>query len=95
MRHLATTLLAILAATPVPAGDLADIHYGRRLVNETFALIGPEVADESMRYAGNNLACRAATSKAAGSTAASPSSESRPSTPGRSPAAEPNRSRTG
>lgn len=33
------------------------VRYGHRLATETHALIGPEVADESMRYAGNNLAC--------------------------------------
>lgn len=33
------------------------VRYGRQLTTETFALIGPEVPDESMRYSGNNLAC--------------------------------------
>lgn len=33
------------------------VRYGERLTNETYAIIGPEVADEQMRYSGNNLAC--------------------------------------
>ncbi len=32
--------------------------YGRRVFTETFSVIGPEVRDRSMRYAGNNLACQ-------------------------------------
>jgi thiosulfate dehydrogenase len=32
--------------------------YGRRLFVETPALIGPEVANPAMRYAGNNLSCQ-------------------------------------
>ena len=44
-------------------GALADddygraVRYGHRLATETFAVIGPEVADPAMRYSGNNLAC--------------------------------------
>ena len=38
--------------------DAAAVDYGRQLVAETYALIGPEVADPAMRYAGNNLACQ-------------------------------------
>jgi thiosulfate dehydrogenase len=38
-------------------GEDEAVHYGRRLVAETFAHIGPEVADPAMRFAGNNLAC--------------------------------------
>jgi thiosulfate dehydrogenase len=34
------------------------IAYGDRLVNETFAVIGPNVSDPAMRFAGNNLACK-------------------------------------
>lgn len=34
------------------------VRYGRDLTVETFRHIGPEAADESMRYAGNNLACQ-------------------------------------
>ncbi len=47
---------------PDPAG-LADspqkdeILYGERLIRRTFSVIGPEVEDPAMRYAGNNLAC--------------------------------------
>lgn len=33
------------------------VRYGYELSVETFAHIGPEVEDESMRYSGNNLAC--------------------------------------
>lgn len=33
------------------------VRYGRDLVTETYAHIGPEVADPARRYAGNNLAC--------------------------------------
>jgi thiosulfate dehydrogenase len=47
---------------PDPAA-LADgahkeqILYGEKLIRETYSVVGPEVADPSMRYAGNNLAC--------------------------------------
>jgi thiosulfate dehydrogenase len=34
------------------------VLYGRKLFNETFAVIGPEVANVSMRYSGNNLSCQ-------------------------------------
>lgn len=34
------------------------VRYGRSLVAATYAHVGPEVADASRRYAGNNLACR-------------------------------------
>lgn len=40
----------------LPDGDL--IAHGYRLVAETFAVIGPEVSDPALRFAGNNLACR-------------------------------------
>ena len=33
------------------------VRYGRDLITKTYALIGPEVADASHRYSGNNLAC--------------------------------------
>lgn len=33
------------------------VRYGYALTTETSAHIGPEVTDENMRYAGNNLAC--------------------------------------
>jgi thiosulfate dehydrogenase len=33
------------------------VRYGRDLITKTYALIGPEVAEASHRYAGNNLAC--------------------------------------
>ncbi len=33
------------------------IHRGAYVVEETYEIIGPEVADAAKRYAGNNLAC--------------------------------------
>lgn len=43
----------------LPAGPWKEaVVYGRRLFSDTPAAIGPEVADESMRYAGNNLSCQ-------------------------------------
>ena len=42
----------------LPAGIYKDtVLYGRKLFVETYATIGPEVSDRSMRYSGNNLAC--------------------------------------
>ena len=46
----------ISAAPATPDGDM--IRYGHRLITETFAVIGPEVSDPVMRYAGNNLSCQ-------------------------------------
>lgn len=40
----------------MPDGEL--IAYGYRLIAETYAVIGPEVGDSALRFAGNNLACR-------------------------------------
>lgn len=40
----------------MPDGEL--IAYGYRLIAETYAVIGPEVGDPALRFAGNNLACR-------------------------------------
>jgi thiosulfate dehydrogenase len=40
----------------VPDGDA--IAAGYRLVTQTYAEIGPDVSDRSLRYAGNNLACQ-------------------------------------
>lgn len=46
-----------LPTTPPTAGDdLVD--YGRHLISETFAHIGPNVFDPQRRLAGNNLACQ-------------------------------------
>jgi thiosulfate dehydrogenase len=43
----------------MPAGLLKDtVLYGRKVFNETYAVVGPEVADRAMRYAGNNLSCK-------------------------------------
>jgi thiosulfate dehydrogenase len=33
------------------------VLYGRKLFDETWSLIGPEAADKSTRFAGNNLSC--------------------------------------
>ena len=35
----------------------ATVEYGRRLIRETAALIGPNAEDPSMRYSGSNLDC--------------------------------------
>ncbi|VFU07623.1 c-type cytochrome [Methylocella tundrae] len=34
-----------------------NVRFGRRLVTQTYALIGPLTADPARRFAGNNLAC--------------------------------------
>ena len=34
------------------------VRYGRNLVAQTYALIGPEVSDPAHRFAGNNLSCQ-------------------------------------
>jgi len=39
-----------------PQGDL--IRRGAALIEETYAHLGPEIPNEAMRYAGNNLACK-------------------------------------
>ncbi len=50
-------------ATSRDVATLADdaygalVRYGKELSERTFAYIGPEVKDRSMRFAGNNLAC--------------------------------------
>jgi thiosulfate dehydrogenase len=41
-----------------PGASKDAVLYGRRLFNETYSVIGPEAADRSMRYAGNNLSCQ-------------------------------------
>ena len=46
-------------ADALPAGIFKDtVIYGRKLFNETYSVIGPEVADPAMRYSGNNLSCQ-------------------------------------
>ena len=46
-------------ADALPAGPWKDaVLYGRALFSETSTLIGPEVANASMRFAGNNLSCQ-------------------------------------
>ena len=52
------------AASAAPDADkLPDdawgraVRHGRDLMTRTYALIGPEVGDPYLRYAGNNLAC--------------------------------------
>ena len=34
------------------------VAYGRRLVVETYGIIGPDAKNPAMRYAGNNLSCQ-------------------------------------
>ena len=42
----------------LPAGPQRDlVDYGKQLAERTFAHIGPEVVNQKLRYAGNNLAC--------------------------------------
>lgn len=41
------------------------VRYGYDLTTETYAHIGPEVADEAMRYSGNNLSCTSCHQEAA------------------------------
>lgn len=46
-------------ADALPPGVWKDaVLYGRRLFVETPGLIGPEAADPSLRYGGNNLSCQ-------------------------------------
>ncbi len=33
------------------------VRYGKKLTEQTYSVIGPEVANKKMRYAGNNFAC--------------------------------------
>jgi thiosulfate dehydrogenase len=43
----------------LPAGIWKDsVVYGHKLVVETYNLVGPEIADKTKRYSGNNLACQ-------------------------------------
>src|SRR6266404_9307818 len=47
------------SAESLPAGAFKEtVLYGRKLFNETYSVIGPEVRDASMRYSGNNLSCQ-------------------------------------
>jgi thiosulfate dehydrogenase len=46
-------------ADTLPAGIAKDtVIYGRKLFDETYSVIGPEVVDKNMRYSGNNLSCQ-------------------------------------
>jgi len=46
-------------ADTLSAGPWKDtVLYGRKLFNETYSVIGPEVRDSAMRYSGNNLSCQ-------------------------------------
>ncbi len=57
---------AVPEVEKMPAGPQRDlVQYGQDLTVRTFALIGPEVADKAMRYAGNNLACASCHQQAA------------------------------
>lgn len=40
-----------------PGPQKALVEYGQQLTERTFAHIGPEVKNQAMRFAGNNLAC--------------------------------------
>ena len=43
----------------LPQGAFKDmVLSGRTLFNETYSVLGPEVQDRAMRYAGNNLTCQ-------------------------------------
>ncbi len=43
----------------LPQDSLGNmIRYGHRLITETSNIVGPEVKDEKMRFAGNNLLCQ-------------------------------------
>ena len=43
----------------VPQGsDGPLIAYGHDMMTRTFAIVGPEVSDPAMRFAGNNLSCQ-------------------------------------
>ncbi|MBX7200008.1 MAG: c-type cytochrome [Rhodospirillaceae bacterium] len=43
----------------LPQGAWRDmVMYGQKLIVRTFSVLGPEVPDPAMRYAGNNLACQ-------------------------------------
>lgn len=44
-------------ATLADGSHKQDVLYGEALIRRTFALVGPDVADPSMRFSGNNLAC--------------------------------------
>ena len=68
-----SALIAVVAAAATLGGALvvgqpersdpnavpreATVEYGRRLVRETAALIGPNAEDPEMRYSGSNLDC--------------------------------------
>lgn len=57
---------ALPDAAALPAGVYKDtVLHGQALTVRTFALIGPEVADATKRYAGNNLACASCHQEAA------------------------------
>src|SRR5579864_3811736 len=35
-----------------------SVEYGRKLIVQTYNVVGPKVADKSLRYSGNNLSCQ-------------------------------------
>lgn len=55
---LAVAACAALPLTGARAQQTDPAAYGRRLFTETSALIGPEVPDAALRFAGNNLTCQ-------------------------------------
>jgi thiosulfate dehydrogenase len=44
-------------ASPTPAAAMATEEYGRRLIMDTAALLGPDHENPSMRYSGSRMAC--------------------------------------
>ncbi len=57
-RQLAALTLSVLCLSNGTGKTQDLVDYGHRLVTQTFAEIGPEVADVAKRFAGNNLACQ-------------------------------------
>jgi thiosulfate dehydrogenase len=44
-------------ATLVEGPHKQEVLYGEALIRRTYAIVGPSIANASMRYSGNNLAC--------------------------------------
>jgi len=47
----------VIDASPTGTPDIATEDYGRRLIAETAALLGPDHPDPAMRYSGSRFAC--------------------------------------
>lgn len=54
---LGTLCVARSIATANPVGQADTVEYGRRLLNETAKLIGPDQPNPALRYTGSHLAC--------------------------------------